>query len=49
MAGELLREGLRRDQANKATLHVLSPVMENVSPLNLKTEQGANLQRQQTG
>lgn len=38
-----------RRPTNKATIHVLSPVMENVSSPTLKTEQGANLQRQQTG
>lgn len=39
----------RPHQTNKATIHVPSSVMENVFPLTLKTDWGANLLRQQTG
>lgn len=39
----------RAHQTNKATIHVPSSVMENVFPLTLKTDWGANLLRQQTG
>lgn len=39
----------RPDQPNKATIHILPQLWKTFPLQTLKTEQGANLQRQQTG